>query len=166
MLPLYRDILADMETPVSAYCKTAQRPYSFLLESVSGGERVARYSFIGIDPYMVMTHRNETATLRRMHGDTSTSEDVPCRDPLAFIESELEQFQLVDYRGAARDELPQFHGGAVGYLSYDSVARFERLSRAREKRTWFTLSGLLLHRNGARLRSRQASCPHRHTSTP
>ncbi len=127
LLPLYRDILADMETPVSAYCKTAQRPYSFLLESVSGGERVARYSFIGIDPYMVMTHRNETATLHRMHNDTFTNEDIPCRDPLAFIESELGQFQLVDYRGAARDELPKFHGGAVGYLSYDSVARFERL---------------------------------------
>ncbi|GAC1360098.1 MAG: anthranilate synthase component I [Ktedonobacteraceae bacterium] len=127
LLPLYRDILADMETPVSAYCKTAQRPYSFLLESVSGGERVARYSFIGIDPYMVMTHRDETATLRRMYADTSTSEDVPCRDPLTFIESELGQFQLIDYRGATRDELPKFHGGAVGYLSYDSVARFERL---------------------------------------
>jgi len=128
LLPLYRDILADMETPVSAYCKTAQRPYSFLLESVSGGERVARYSFIGIDPYMVMTQRDDTATLLRMHGDTATSEDVPCRDPLAFIEAELGQFQLVDYRGAARDELPKFHGGAVGYLSYDSVARFERLA--------------------------------------
>ena len=128
LLPLYRDILADMETPVSAYCKTAQRPYSFLLESVSGGERVARYSFIGIDPYMVMTHRDETATLRRMHDETFTTEDVPCRDPLAFIESELGQFQLIDYKGAVRDELPQFHGGAVGYLSYDSVARFERLA--------------------------------------
>lgn len=127
LLPLYRDILADMETPVSAYCKTAQRPYSFLLESVSGGERVARYSFIGIDPYMVMTHRGETATLRRMHSNTPSSEDIPCHDPLAFIETELEQFQLVDYKGAARDELPTFHGGAVGYLSYDSVARFERL---------------------------------------
>ncbi|GAC1400215.1 MAG: anthranilate synthase component I [Ktedonobacteraceae bacterium] len=127
LLPLYRDILADMETPVSAYCKTAQRPYSFLLESVSGGERVARYSFIGIDPYMVMTHQNETATLRRMYNGTSTSEEIPCHDPLAFIEAELGQFQLVDYREAARDELPKFHGGAVGYLSYDSVARFERL---------------------------------------
>src|SRR5437899_838327 len=66
LVPLCRDILADMETPVSAYCKTAQGPYSFLLESVAGGERIARYSFIGIDPYMVMTHRGETATLRRM----------------------------------------------------------------------------------------------------
>lgn len=54
LMPLYRDILADMETPVSAYCKTAKQPYSFLLESVSGGEHVKRYSFIGLDPYMVM----------------------------------------------------------------------------------------------------------------
>ncbi len=127
LLPLYRDILADMETPVSAYCKTAQRSYSFLLESVSGGERVARYSFIGIDPYMVMTHQDETATLLRMHSNTVTSENITCHDPLAFVEAELGQFELVDYRGAARDELPKFHGGAVGYLSYDSVARFERL---------------------------------------
>lgn len=128
LLPLYRDILADMETPVSAYRKTAQQPYNFLLESVSGGENVARYSFIGIDPYMVMTQRGETATLRRTHGNTTTHEEVRCQDPLAFIESELGQFQLVDYRGTTRDELPKFHGGAVGYLSYDSVARFERLA--------------------------------------
>src|ERR1051326_6890821 len=66
LLPFYTDILADMETPVSAYCKTARHPYSFLLESVSGGEQVARYSFIGIDPYMVMIHQGETALVRRM----------------------------------------------------------------------------------------------------
>ena len=57
LLPLYRDILVDLETPVSAYCKTAQGPYSFLLESVAGGEHVARFSLIGIHLYMVITHR-------------------------------------------------------------------------------------------------------------
>src|SRR5213596_2755677 len=66
LLPLYRDILADMETPVSAYCKTARGPYSFLLESVAGGERIARYSFIGVDPYLVMIHDGEKARLHRM----------------------------------------------------------------------------------------------------
>src|ERR1700674_1338664 len=65
LLPLYRDIMVDLETPVSTYCKTALGPYSFLLESVAGGERIARYSFIGIDPYLVMTQQVETATLRR-----------------------------------------------------------------------------------------------------
>src|SRR6266705_6239869 len=61
LLPLCRDILTDLETPVSAYCKTAQGPYSFLLESVTGGERVGRYSFIGLDPYMIIMHDGEMA---------------------------------------------------------------------------------------------------------
>src|SRR5438105_9465206 len=78
LLPLYCDILVDLETPVSAYCKTAQGPYSFLLESVTGGERVGRYSFIGIDPYLVITHRGETATLYKMR-DTVGREGIETR---------------------------------------------------------------------------------------
>ena len=131
LLPLYRDILADMETPVSAYCKTAQRPYSFLLESVSGGENVARYSYIGIDPYLVMIQQGERAQLYRMPDAQSDAtpkvEDIPCHDPLAFIEAELGQYQLLTLPQASQDDLTKFHGGAVGYLSYDSVTRFERL---------------------------------------
>ena len=129
LLPLYRDILADLETPVSAYCKTAQGPYSFLLESVTGGERVGRYSFIGIDPYLVITHHGETATLLKragQHGQT-VSEQVPCHDPLQLIEQELGQFRLLSPAGISQDELPQFHGGAVGYLAYEAASRFERL---------------------------------------
>src|SRR5260221_5293617 len=104
LLPLYCDILADMETPVSAYCKTAQRPYSFLLESVSGGEQVARYSFIGIDPYMVMTHKGDTAIVRRMDSGHANIEEIPCYDPLAFIEAELGQYRLVVPQGKTQDE--------------------------------------------------------------
>src|SRR5579884_1451805 len=120
LLPFYCDILADMETPVSAYCKTAQKPYSFLLESVSGGEQVARYSFIGIDPYMVMLQRGETATLLHMQGEhdaansyTTRAEEVPCHDPLAFIEAELGQYRLVRPQKRSQDDLPKFYGGAV-----------------------------------------------------
>jgi anthranilate synthase component I len=135
LLPLYCDILADMETPVSAYCKTAQSPYSFLLESVVGGEHVARYSFIGIDPYMVMIHRDEKVTLLHRVQDergaansyTTRTEELSCHDPLALIEAELGQYRLLTPPRVAQDELPEFYGGAVGYLSYDSVARFERL---------------------------------------
>src|SRR5215831_8081526 len=135
LLPLYRDILADMETPVSAYCKTARGPYSFLLESVAGGERIARYSFIGIDPYMVMTHHDDKVTLRSIrqpHGASPEQhdpgvEEITCYDPLELIEAELGQYRLVAPAGISRDELPRFHGGAVGYLAYESVARFERL---------------------------------------
>lgn len=138
LLPFYRDILADMETPVSAYCKTAQSPYSFLLESVSGGEHVARYSFIGIDPYMVMIHRDDQVVLYRMKGaqvgaslagaqPSYNTEKIACYDPLTFIEAELGQYQLLTPTGQTQDELPKFYGGAVGYLSYEAAARFERL---------------------------------------
>src|SRR5438105_11291307 len=68
LLVLYRDILTDLETPVSAYCKTARGPYSFLLESVTGGERVGRYSFIGLDPYMIIMHDGDRATRYNMRG--------------------------------------------------------------------------------------------------
>ena len=129
LLPLYRDILADLETPVSAYCKTAQGPYSFLLESVTGGERVGRYSFIGIDPYLVITHREETATLYRIPGQNghAASEVVTCHDPLQLLEQELGQFRLLTPPGISQDELPRFHGGAVGFLSYETASRFESL---------------------------------------
>src|SRR5260370_16013414 len=63
LLPLCCDILADMETPVSAYCKTAKGPYSFLLESVTGGEHIARYSFIGIESYPGLQQCCETSTI-------------------------------------------------------------------------------------------------------
>ncbi|HLZ61060.1 MAG TPA: chorismate-binding protein, partial [Ktedonosporobacter sp.] len=141
LLPLYSDILADMETPVSAYCKTAQSPYSFLLESVSGGDRIARFSMIGIDPYMVMVQRGEKAILHLMHGQghategqrssladaSARQEEITCHDPLEFVEAELGQYRLVTPAGMAQDELPKFYGGAVGYLSYDAVGRFERV---------------------------------------
>ncbi|MFN8532168.1 MAG: anthranilate synthase component I [Dehalococcoidia bacterium] len=103
LVPVYREIVADLETPVSAYLKVARGDYSFLLESVEGGERLARYSFIGTDPYLVS----------RADGK---------RDPLLAIEEELARVQAVTVPG-----LPRFHGGAVGYLSYDAVRHFERL---------------------------------------
>lgn len=140
LLPFYCDILVDMETPVTAYCKTAQGPYSFLLESVAGGERIARYSFIGIDPYMIITHQGEKATIRKMpHSHTTgeqsqhqltptlTHEELTCHDPLTLIEAELGQYRLVAPPSTSHDELPRFHGGAVGYFAYEWVACLEHL---------------------------------------
>ena len=128
LLPICCDILADMETPVSAFCKIASGPYSFLLESVVGGEHIARYSFIGIDAYLVMKFDGNTATLCRpaLHRDERI-EEMPCSDPLALIQAELEQYHLVDPIGIAHDTLPGFYGGAVGYLAYETAARFEHL---------------------------------------
>ena len=106
LVPVFRSINADLETPVSAYLKVAQGPYSFLLESVEGGERVGRYSFIGTDPYKVVK--------------TGAKEELGEIDPLIPVQEEMDQFQLVPVEG-----LPGFHGGAVGYLAYDTIRYFE-----------------------------------------
>jgi anthranilate synthase component 1 len=133
LLPLFRDILVDLETPVSAYCKTALGPYSFLLESVAGGERIARYSFIGIDPYLVLIHTGDTATLYTTNGEhvgnvlRPEGKKVLCHDPLTLVQAELGQYRLIAPAGLSQDELPRFHGGAVGYLSYETASRFEQL---------------------------------------
>ena len=108
LIPVYREILADMETPVSAFLKIARGSHSFLLESVEGGERMARYSFIGTEPYRVLR--------------TGPGEEVGAVDPLVLIQQELEKYQLIPLV-----ELPRFHGGAVGYLAYEVVRYFENL---------------------------------------
>ena len=106
LCPIYRTINADLETPVSAYLKVARPPYSFLLESVAGGERIGRYSFIGTEPYDVF----------------STGADQPSGavDPLTLVQREMDSFQLIPVEG-----LPPFHGGGVGYVAYDAVHYFE-----------------------------------------
>jgi anthranilate synthase component 1 len=102
LIPIYYEFAADLETPVSAYLKVAHKPYSFILESVEGGERLARYSFIGADPYLVLRGKG--------------------KDPLPLIKDGLGRHKLVPVQG-----LPRFHGGAVGYLSYEVVRYFEEL---------------------------------------
>ena len=104
LVPVCRDIQADLETPVSAYLKIARGNYSFLLESVEGGERMARYSFIGTEPLLVLR-----------------TDENPV-DPLNLAERELARLHPVSIAG-----LPRFHGGMVGYLSYEVARYFERL---------------------------------------
>ncbi len=106
IVPVWCDIPADMETPVSAYLKVAREAPSFLLESVEGGERVARYSFIGTLPTKVLT--------------TGPSTPAGSIDPLTLIEKELEGIKPVQVPG-----LPRFLGGAVGFVSYEAVHHFE-----------------------------------------
>ncbi|HLF80006.1 MAG TPA: chorismate-binding protein, partial [Dehalococcoidia bacterium] len=106
--PLYADVPADLETPVSAYLKVARGRNSFLLESVEGGERLARYSFIGTEPYRVL------------RSGPGVSGDGHAEDPLLAVEAELGRFKPVAVPG-----LPRFTGGAVGYLAYEVVRYFE-----------------------------------------
>ncbi len=105
LIPVYREIVADLETPVSAFLKVNRGGYSFLLESVEGGQRLARYSFIGTEPYRVATTKGEDK-----------------RDPLPLVAEELNRYKIVPVSG-----LPRFSGGAVGYLAYETVTRFEEL---------------------------------------
>ncbi|MEE9284149.1 MAG: anthranilate synthase component I [Dehalococcoidia bacterium] len=121
LVPVYREVTADLETPVTAYLKVARGPYSFLLESVEGGERIARYSFIGAEPRQVI--RTGLASPARTYvGDGVEMADHGSVDPLKPVEE-----ALVPYRPVSVEGLPRFHGGAVGYLAYEAVRYFERL---------------------------------------
>ena len=108
LVPVYTELNADLETPVSAYLKVARPPYSFLLESVAGGERLARYSFIGTEPSRVIK--------------TGPGQPDGEIDPLTPVEEALGQYTPVPVPG-----LPGFTGGVVGYLAYEAVRYFERL---------------------------------------
>jgi anthranilate synthase component I len=122
LVPVYRVLLADLETPVSVYLKLAQAgSISFLLESVEGGEQVGRYSFLGVNPKGVIVIKNNMVT-RTLHGQSTTHALEPGEDPLHLIKHEFERVKPVHIEG-----LPRLVGGAVGYISYDVVRHFERL---------------------------------------
>lgn len=122
LIPVYRRLLADLETPVSVYLKLTQNDYpAFLLESVEGGEQVGRYSFIGVNPRGMLTFKDGVIE-RTIDGESTRRELEPDEDPLHVIKAELEQYTPVKVDG-----LPRLVGGAVGYLSYDVVRHFERL---------------------------------------
>ncbi len=116
-IPVVLETFADLDTPLSVYLKLANRSYSYLLESVQGGERFGRYSFIGlpaVDPYRGA--RQPYQRYQCSEGRKSRSDD-----PLAFIESYLSRFKVAPYPG-----LPRFCGGLVGYFGYDAVRYIER----------------------------------------
>ncbi len=121
LVPVYREILADMETPVSAFRKIAHGDYSFLLESVEGGERIGRYSFLGSEPFMVLRTKGRKAVIIDKSQENSFDlEDG--QDPLHVLKAQLQRFKWV-----ADPDLPKFVGGAVGYIGYDTVRFFEKL---------------------------------------
>ncbi|MBW3624511.1 MAG: anthranilate synthase component I [Armatimonadetes bacterium] len=121
MIPLYADLLADMETPVSAFLKVARGEYAFLLESVEGGERLARYSFLGSEPFMVLRTKGRWVEIEE-EGEVERRELGPGGDPLHVLEQLMGR-----YTWSPDPRLPPFVGGAVGTLAYDLVRFFERL---------------------------------------
>jgi len=119
LVPVYREILADLETPVSAFLKIDGGGDAFLLESLEGTEKWARYSFLGAAPELVIRSKGSTLTIERAGRAPQTREVA---DPLATVRDLLRTYRPVQVRG-----LPRFAGGLVGYLSYDLVRFFETL---------------------------------------
>jgi anthranilate synthase component 1 len=116
VIPLHVRVAADLDTPVSAYLKLAhRRPHSFLLESIEGGEKLARYSFVGFDPFLLVRSTGDGVMLQ--HGRTQRRLDA---DPLLFMAELFRQYRPVHVAG-----LPRFTGGAVGYLAYDAIRWLE-----------------------------------------
>lgn len=119
-IPVYREYLADLETPVSCFLKVGDTPYSFLLESVEGGESLARYSILGVGASTIFSSQGRAVTVTDERGRRRTwNTDT---DPL----QELERLQK-DYHQAVYAGLPPFSGGFVGYMAYDAIRFFEAI---------------------------------------
>lgn len=124
LVPVWRELLADQETPVSAYERLRQSLRSedptcptFLLESVEGGEHIARFSFLGGNPRTVFINRGRRVELRQKGMDTVVHNDVDALDLLRQV--------MAEYRPVPDLALPPFFGGAVGYIAYDAIPQFE-----------------------------------------
>ncbi len=119
LVPVYEEIIADLETPVSAYMKVSRgHQFAFLLESVEKADRIGQYSFIGANPSVVFKSKGKIVTIER-NGHSGTFESDY---PLGELKKLMAEFSPVPVEG-----VPEFHGGAVGYMSYDGVRFFEVL---------------------------------------
>jgi anthranilate synthase component 1 len=141
LIPVYREILADMETPVSAFCKIDDRQSAFLLESIVGGEKWARYSFLGVGSGRAFRCRGGYFEILE---NSELVESGTTADPLA----ELKKF-LSPYQPVTLPELPRFFGGAVGYLGYDMIRHIEELPDLNNAEigaydSWFLITETLL----------------------
>src|SRR5437762_2300413 len=125
LVPVYRQLIGDNLTPVAAFCKIQEGDWAFLFESVVGGERLGRYSFVGAGPFLrfqAWDRRVQIQTLSNATGQRPTTQELDHPDPLRLLE-EL----LVKYRAPHLSGLPRFSGSAVGYAGYDAVRYVERL---------------------------------------
>jgi len=117
LIPIYKELVADLETPVSAYLKLDTGRHTFLLESVEKGERVGRYSFVGMDPRVIFTASGRRI---RIEEDGKVREFETKLDPLGELEALMARYRPITF-----SELPIFYGGAVGFLTYEMVRFFE-----------------------------------------
>lgn len=116
-IPIAREVLADLDTPLSTYLKLADVPYSYLFESVYGGEKWGRYSIIGLPSETIVRITGHDVEVKH-HGEII--EQTRVDDPLTWIETFKQRYNVPDL-----DELPRFNGGLVGYFGYDTVRYIE-----------------------------------------
>jgi hypothetical protein len=115
-VPVCKEIVADLLTPVSAFLKIAEHSdYAFLLESVEGGEHVGRYSFLGKDPFLILRGRDGDTSIEQ--AGVRTQRDEPVIDVLRTL--------MAEFQSPFVPDLPRFTGGAVGFLDYDAAEWFE-----------------------------------------
>jgi anthranilate synthase component 1 len=125
-VPVRRTILADLDTPLSAYLKLADAPYSYLFESVQGGEKWGRYSMLGLPAKTIIKVFGLRVEVHRAHQPV---ESVDVADPLAWITEFQQQYNVPDIDG-----LPRFNGGLVGYFGYETIRYIEKkLANGRDK---------------------------------
>ncbi len=123
VIPVYKEIVADLQTPVSAFLKIDDNRYSYLLESVESQENVGRFSFLASSPSLVFESKNKIVTIVRFSGGRKDSRSYRCaRSPLDELKKIMGEFKFVPVAG-----LPRFCGGFVGYLGYDMIRFFENI---------------------------------------
>ena len=135
LVPVYREIIADLDTPLTIFAKVAgSKSHAFLLESLEGGEEWGRYSFVGLDPLVTMESVGERITIR-----WPESNEVQQGDPIEALKQ-----LLVSFNACNTDYLPRFFGGAVGFMGYDMVRFMERLPELSPRLESFPDSSLMV----------------------
>lgn len=120
LIPVYREILADLETPVSAFMKLGEGEFSYLLESVEKGKILGRYSFLGVNSFLILkSKRNRVQII-----EGGKVKNLVIQDPLEFLKKIMSKFIAANL-----SELPRFSGGAVGYLGYDVIRFWEKIPK-------------------------------------
>ena len=121
IIPVYQEIDADLDTPVSAFLKLKKSDYAFLLESVEGQEKIARFSFLGSNPSLIFKSYNKNIEIIYSQSN-QTKRFISAGTPLDEIKKIMQDFRSVEVPG-----LPRFYGGLVGYIGYDTVRFFENI---------------------------------------
>lgn len=151
VIPLFEEMPADLDTPVTAFLKIRGKKYDFLFESVLGGEKWARYSFLGTDPQKIFELKGDQFKVI-VPGQGSTSHKIDVSDPLALLRREF-----CTWKVHANPDLPRFFGGFVGYMGYGMVHHFEavppprRTQRSLPDLTWLLVDQVVIFDNLAQV---------------